>query len=108
MYFDEYNFVPLSATLGDDAIEIYRARLKDHENVDIATQFYGSRPDLTRDQILETWRDIDGAVIPVDPTEDPVALWLQSKVQTRGVLMALTYSDRLGPHWQEDRRGRTG
>ncbi|MCY4463544.1 MAG: hypothetical protein OXC26_24595 [Albidovulum sp.] len=108
LYFDEYNFVPLAATLGDDAIEIYRARLKDHENVDMATQFYGSRPDLTRDQILEAWQDIDGAVIPVDPTEDPVALWLQSKVRMRAVKMGRTYSDRLGPHWQEDRRGRTG
>ena len=46
MYFDEYDFVPLAAALGDDAIEIYRARLKDHEIVDLATQVYESQPDL--------------------------------------------------------------
>ena len=99
MYSDEYNFVPLAAALGDDAMEIYRARLKDHEIVDLATQVYESRPDLTRAQILETWQDDDGPEVPADAADNPVALWLQTKVRTRAASMVLTYSDRLGPHW---------
>ena len=49
MYFDEFNFVPLTAVLGGDGIESRRARLKGREVVEAAMQFYESRPDLTRD-----------------------------------------------------------
>ena len=99
MYFDEYNFVPIAAALGDDAIEIYRARLKDHEIVDLATQVYESRPDLTRDQILDTWEDDNGAEVSGDAADNVAALWLKTKVRTRVALMVLTYSNRLSPHW---------
>ena len=50
---------------------------------DLATQIYESRPDLTRDQILDTCQDDDGAEVPADAADDPVALWLQAKVRTR-------------------------
>ena len=99
MYFDEYNFVPLAAALGEDAIETRRARLKDHENVDFAMQIYESRPDLTLDQILDTWQEDDGADVPAGAADDPMALWLQTKVRTRAASLVLTYSDRLSPHW---------
>ena len=99
MYFDEYNFVPLAAALGDDAIETCRARLKDHENVDFAMQVYNSRPDLTRDQILDTWHDEDGEEVPENERANPMALWLKAKIRMRAVSMVLTYSDRLSPHW---------
>ena len=99
MYFDEFNFVPLRAVLGGDAIESCRARLKDREVVEATMQFYESRPDLTSDQILATWDDEDGSEAPGDELEDPVALGLRVKVRNRVVSMALTFSDPLGPHW---------
>ena len=99
MYFDEFNFVPLRAVLGGDAIEACRARLKDHDVVEAAMQFSESRPDLTRDQILATWNDEDGSEAPGDESDDPVALWLRAKVRNRVVSMVLTYSDPPGPHW---------
>ena len=99
MYFDEFNFVPLTAVLGGDVIEACRARLKDREVVEAAMQFYDSRPALTRDQILATWDDEDGSEGPGDESDDPVALWLRAKVRSRVVSMVLTYSDPLGPHW---------
>ena len=98
MYFDEFNFVPLRAVLGGDAIETRRARLKDREVVEAGRQFYESRPDLTRDQILATRDDEDGSEALGDTSDDPDALWLRAKVRNRVVLMALTYSDPLGPH----------
>ena len=62
-------------------------------------QFYESRPDLTRDQVLATWVDEDGSEALGDESDDPVALWLRAKVRNRVVSMVLTYSDPLGPHW---------
>ena len=62
-------------------------------------QFYESRPDLTRDQILSTWDDDDGSEVPSDGSDDPVVLWLRAKVRHRVVSMVLTYSDPLSPHW---------
>ena len=99
MYFDEFNFVPLTAVLGGDGIETRRARLKDREIVEAAMQFYESRPDLTREQILATWDDEDGSGDAGDEPDDPVALWLRAKVRNRVVLMTLTYSDPVSPHW---------
>ena len=99
MYFDEFNFVPLTAVLGGDGIETRWARLKDREIVEAAMQFYESRPDLTREQILATWDDEDGSGDAGDEPDDPVALWLRAKVRNRVVLMTLTYSDPVSPHW---------
>lgn len=100
MYFDEFNFVPLRAVLGQDVIETCRARMKDCEVVEAAKQFYESRPDLTRDQILATWVDGDGFEAPDNESDDLDVLWLQAKARNRGVSMMLTYSDPLGgPYW---------
>ena len=42
MYFDEFNFVPLKAVFGEQVIETYRARLKDHEVIEGAMNSYRS------------------------------------------------------------------
>ena len=99
MYFDEFNFVPLRAVLGRDAIEAHRVRLRDGGAVETAMQFYKSRSDLTRDQILATWNDDDRSEDPDGESDDPVALWLRAKVRHRVVSMVLTYSEPLGPYW---------
>ena len=99
MYFHEFSFVPLRAVLGEDAIAARRARLKDREIVEAGMQFYESRPDLTRDEILATWDDEDGSEGAGDEPDDPVALWLRAKVRNRVVSMVLTYSDPVSPHW---------
>lgn len=96
MYFDEFNFVPLRTVLGGDAIETYRARMKDCEVVEMAKQFYESRPDLTHDQILATWDDDDGSEALGDESDSPVALWLRAKARYRVASMVLTYSDPMG------------
>ncbi len=98
MYFDEFNFVPLRAALGGDAIETYRARMKDCEVVEAAKQFYESMPDLTRDQILATWVDDDGSEAPGDESDSPAALWLQTKMRLRAALMMHAYSGPPGSH----------
>ena len=99
MYFDKFNFVPLMAVFGEQAINAYRVRLQDHSFVEGAMSFYESRPDLTREQILDTWDREDGAEVANEDLEDPVALWFRMKAQVRVLSMTLTYSDPLGPHW---------
>ena len=98
MYFDEFNFVPLRAALGGDAIETYRARMKNCEVLEAANQYYESMPDLTRDQILSTWVDDDGSEAPGDESGNPGALWFRTKIGLRAALMVLAYSDPLGGH----------
>ena len=99
MFFDDFNFVPLTAVLGKESIEDYRTRLRDRERVETAMQFYESRPDLSREQILATWDDEDGTEVGIRELGDPVALSLQAKVRSRAVSMALVYSEPLRPHW---------
>ncbi len=99
MFFDEFNFVPLKAVFGDEKIETFRARLKDHQFVEGAMNFYRSRPDLTREEMLATWNGEDG-MGPVDvESDDPIVLWFRSKAQARVLSMTLTYSNPLGKHW---------
>jgi len=66
--------------------------------VEAAKQFYESRPDLTRDQILSTWNG-DRPEASGDESDDPAALWLRAKMRHRAASMALTHSHPLGPHW---------
>ena len=99
MYFDKFNFVPLKAVFGGAQIEAYKVRLQDHEFVESVMSFYESRPDLTDEQILATWRVIDGARAEDRETDDPVILWFQVKAEMRVLAMVLTYSDPLGPYW---------
>ncbi len=99
MYFDMFNFVPLRAVFGGAQINVYRARLQDHVIVKDTMNFYRSRPDLTDEQVLETWSGIGGSKAANRETEDPVVLWFMVKAQMRITSMTLTYSDRLGPHW---------
>lgn len=99
MYFDTFNFVPLMAVFGEEAVEMYRARLRDHERVEGAMNFYESRPDLTREQILETWVADDGTEGVEDELDDPLSFYFRAKVEMRVASIALTYSDPIRPHW---------
>ena len=99
MYFDRFNFVPLKAVFGKALIETYKSRLKDHEVVQGAMSFYQSRPDLTQEQIFETWHDADGTDAVDDEADDPVVLWFRMKAQMRTISMMLTYADPLGANW---------
>ena len=99
MYFDKFNFVPLKAVFGGAQIEVYKARLQDHEFVESGMSFYESRPDLTDEQILETWDGIEGSSAADRETDDPVVLWFQVKAKMRVLSMVLTYSEPLGPYW---------
>ena len=99
MYFDRFNFVPLIAVFGKVRIETYRARLKDHKLVEDAMAFYESRPDLTREQVLESFnvatetQTLDGA------EDDMVGRWFLVKAEMRLNSMMATYSDPLRPYW---------
>ena len=97
MYFDKYNFVPLKAVIDETQIKVYQARLQNHEFVESVVSFYESRPDLTDEKILETWKDIDGLNAADRETDDPVVLWFRVKAQMRVLSMVLTYSGPLGP-----------
>lgn len=99
MYFDNFSFVSLMAVFGTAQIETYRARLKDHDSVKLATQLYESRPELSREQILETWSDEDGNETAVDATDDLVGLWFRTKAQMRVASWLASYADPLGPNW---------
>ena len=99
MYFDRFNFVPLVAVFGEETIETYRARLKGHQVVEFAMDFYESRPDLTLEQILETWDDETRPQPTGEELNDPVSLWFRVKAEMRVISMGLTYSEPLGRHW---------
>ena len=99
MYFDQFNFVPLMAVFGEEEIETFRIRLKDHELVEGTMNFYESREDLTREQILATWDDTNRTYVSDDEKEDLVGLWFRVKAEVRVHSMVLTYSDPLGQHW---------
>ena len=99
MYFDKFNFVPLQAVFGEEAIETYRVRLKDREIVESAMNFHRSRPDLTREEILETWNEEDKSESSDERTDDVIALWFRTKAELRSISLLLTYSDPLGRHW---------
>ena len=99
MYFDRHNFIPLMAVFGKTQIEIYRKRLRDRELVESAMKFYESRPDLTREQILETWNNEDNEEAADDLTGDLQALWFRVKAQMRVTSMVLSYAEPLHPNW---------
>ena len=99
MYFDKFSFVPLMAVFGTAQIETYRAQLKDHDSVQFAMQWYESRPDLTREQILETWNEEDGSETAVDATDDLVSKWFRTKAQMRVTSWLASYAKPLGPNW---------
>lgn len=99
MYFDKCSFVPLMAVFGAAQIETFQARLKDHDSVQFAMQLYESRPDLTREQIFETWSDEDGSETADDVTDDMDVLWHRTKAQMRNLSWMLSYVKPLGPYW---------
>lgn len=99
MYFDKCSFVPLMAVFGAAQIETYRARLKEHDSVQFAMQVYESRPDLSREQILETWNDENESETANDATDDLDGLWYRTKVQMRNLSWMLSYAKPLGPYW---------
>lgn len=99
MYFDKFNYVPLEAVFDATQIESWRTRLKDRPTVQVALDFYNSRQDLTSEQILQTWDDMEGSSQADRETDDPVALWFMVKAQMRALSMGLTYSEPMLPHW---------
>ena len=98
-YFDKYSFVSLMAVFGAAQIETYRARLKDHDSVQFAMQLYESQPDLSREQILETWNEEDGSEIADVAMDDIVGKWFCTKAQMRVALWLASYAKPLGPNW---------
>ena len=101
MYFDQFNFVPLKAVFDAAQIEVYQVRVQDHDVVQAARQYYESQPDLTREQILETWDDniYKGKITGDSATNDPIHLWFLAKVQHRATLWVLSYTESLRPNW---------
>ena len=99
MYFDRFNFIPLEAVFGAARIESYRARLEDHELVKDAMDFYESRPDLTDEQILDSWSNSEELYGAERETDDAVVLWFKVKAQMRVMSMVLAYSEPLLPDW---------
>ena len=99
IYFDKFNFIPLTALFGDAQIETWRARLQEHLLVQGAMNFYGSRQDLSDEQILDSWDRMDWLDGAGRETDDLDVLWFQAKAQMRVLAMTLTYSRPLGPHW---------
>ena len=99
MYFDKFNFVPLMAVFGDETISAYRKQLQDNDFVEGIMRFYESRPDLTHEQILESWDNSEEDDIPADERNNPVALWFYVKAEMRLIAMMLTYTDPIGRHW---------
>ena len=99
MYFDRFNFIPLEAVFGASRIESYRARLQNHVLVKDAMDFYESRPDLTDEQILESWNDLEEHDGAGRETDDTILLWFKVKAQLRVISMVLAYSAPLLPHW---------
>ena len=97
MYFDRFNFVPLEAVLGEDQIKNYRARVSDHHIVSGAMEFYDSQPDLTHEQILATWNDMDDPEAPNEAKGDVEALWFRVKATMRVLSMGLAYAKPLTP-----------
>ena len=61
--------------------------------------FYKSRPDLTDEQVLQTWDDTEGPDGTDRDTDDPVVLWFKVKARMRVLSMVLTYSEPVKPHW---------
>ena len=99
VYFDNSNFIPLMAVFGDETISAYKKRLQDNDFVEGVMQYYESRPDLTRKQILETWDDREGHNVSAEARKDPVTLWVHVKAESRLFSMMLTYSDPIGRNW---------
>lgn len=99
VYFDRFNFVPLEVVFGADFIDSRRARLHDHTLVEVAKDLYESRPDLTDEQVLQTWKRAEGADDADRETDDPVLLWFKAKAQMRMASMIFTYSEPLTPNW---------
>ena len=99
MYFDKYNFVPLLAVFGNETITTYKGRLGDHDLVKTAMSFYESRPELSQQQIYQTWKEDGGVEGEIEEMDDLVVPWLCARAQMRAMSMLLTYSDPLVPHW---------
>ena len=59
--------------------------------------FYESRPDLTDEQILETWDGIGGSRAADRETDDPVILWFQVKAKMRVLSMVLGFEPQREP-----------
>ena len=62
--------------------------------------FYESRPDLTDEQILETWDGIGGSRAADRETDDPVILWFQVKAKMRVLSMVLGFEPQREPSWR--------
>jgi hypothetical protein len=91
MFFDEFNFVPLRAALGDEAMESYRAAATGIQLLEDVMAFYHSRPDLSNEQILRMWDKEDDREFGGNVPEDIQTRWILVKARMRVVTMALSY-----------------
>ena len=99
MYFDEFNFIPLTAVFGEVQIGEYRARLETRESVRNIMDIYDSFPDLTTGQILERWDETYSREFGDDVPDNVKSRWFLVKSKMRVLSMTLSYSKPLGPHW---------
>ncbi len=99
MYFDAFNVVPLKAVFGEHRIKEYRARLNDHEIVQMVMDVYNSWPDQTIEQIQECWDNQCAAEFDSEVPEDVASRWFLEKSRMRVLYMMLSYAKPLGPHW---------
>lgn len=97
MYFDKFNMVPLKAVFNDSQIESWTSRLKCHPTVEFALDFHNSRPNLTKERILQSWDNSEEFDGKGRETDDPAVLWLKAKLEMRAISMATAYSRPLTP-----------
>ena len=97
MYFDKFNIVPLKAVFNDSQFESWTSRLKSHPNVEFALGYYNSRPDLTKEQIWQSWENSEEFDGMCRETDDLEVLRLESKLQMRTISMAFAYSQPMKP-----------
>lgn len=62
LFFDYQNFALLNDYLGVDNVEKMQAELKDVEGVKALTDWYSGLPDLTQEQIDDSWVDFLGTI----------------------------------------------
>lgn len=92
MFFDQYNLVSLRAALGDSLIEEYRTTATKSQAYKDVMAFYNSQPDLSPEQIQETWNEEEyGSDCKENTPKDIDGRWQLVKARMRVVSMVLSY-----------------
>lgn len=91
MYFDLYNAVPMQAALGSELYEKYRQGAKGAQVIEDLMSFYDNQDDLTQQQILDTWGEVDVRDFGADVPADIETRWILVKSRMRVLSMSLSY-----------------